>query len=181
MKIKKKLKVATKANKDVYTKTQAENDQLEFYRLKEQRKMIDKREKELKERLDSYMSKALTPDKKGHFLFTVLDEEGNKIHLQKQARKKVVLNEEEALEFLRENGHDEAIIEKTVIAPEVTEDQIIDELPDSYLDTKIVVDQSVLESLVKEEKISMDDFEKLCTIQVTYAMTYIPDERLEKE
>lgn len=179
----KKKKKKSGETKPTFNKTEYENYQLELYRLKQQKSLIEKREKELKQRLDEYMTSILTPDSKGHYTFTVVDESGNRIHLQKQARKSISLNEERAIEYLEERGLSHAIIEKDVIAEEVTEEQIIDVLmkhAPHFLDKKNVVDESSLEQLVQEGAIPMEDFEKLCDIKITYAMTFIDDKKMQQ-
>ena len=182
MAILKKKKKSTET-KPTFNKTEYENHQLELYRLKQQKSLIEKREKELKQRLDEYMTNVLTPDSKGHYTFTVVDENGNRIHLQKQARKSISLNEERAAEYLEEHGLTQAIVEKDVIAEEVTEEQIIEVLmrhAPHFLDKKNVVDESSLEQLVQEGTIPMEDFEKLCDIKITYAMTFIDDKKMQQ-
>jgi hypothetical protein len=176
--------IKRKKKSDVANKTEMTNLQLEFHRIKEQRKLLEKREKEVKGRLDEYMSKAFEPDSKGHYLFTTVDENGNNIHLQKQARKKISLNEDRAFAYLIENGLEEAIVEKEVIAEEVTQDQIIEVLlqhASHLVDKKTSVDESTLEQMVTSEKIPMSDFEELCDINITYAMTFIDDKKLQQE
>jgi hypothetical protein len=179
--VKIKRKLTATAPKKSFNKTEMENAQQELYTIKQQMKLMEKRESELKKRLDEYMQHALKPDRKGHYLFTVLNEKGERIHLQKQARRKVSLNEERAKAFLLENGFADAIVEKEVIAADVTQDQIIAELPAEYLDRAEVVDEAYLEQLISEEKITMDQFESICDINTTYAMTYIDDKRLQKD
>jgi delta 1-pyrroline-5-carboxylate dehydrogenase len=176
-----KIKRKIKTTEDTYSKTMAENDQQEFFNLKQQMKQLESRSNELKARLDKYMSKNLHPDKKGHFLFTVLNENGERIHLQKQARKKVSLNEERAKAYLLEKGFNDFMIQKEVIAKDVTQDQILAELPDHFKDVVEAVDEDYLTQLIGNEEISMEDFESICDINITYAMTYIADDKLEKE
>jgi hypothetical protein len=170
--------------KPSFNKTEMDNLQLEFYRVKDQMKMLKKREDELKKRLDDFMSATLKPDQKGHYLFTVLDEQGNRIHLQKQARKSISLNEERAIPYLYDKGLSQAIVEKEVIAEEVTQDQVIEVLlkhaPHLVVE-KVAVDESTLEQMVLNEHIPMDEFETLCDIKVTYAMTFIDDKKLQQE
>ncbi|MMZ46492.1 hypothetical protein D1872_81090 [compost metagenome] len=166
-----------------YTKTQAENDQLELARLKEQIKVLTKREEELKNRLASYMEKNFQPDSKGHYLFTVIDANGKPIHLQRQARKKISINNEVAIPWLKKK-HKEAIIPVEKIADDVTQDQIIEALAnsgyDEFIDVEERVDEDYLAQLISEGTLSMSDFEKLCKIDVSYAMTYISDEKLQE-
>jgi hypothetical protein len=170
--------------KPSYNKTEMENMQLEFYRVKDQMKLLKKREEDLKKRLDEFMSATLKPDQKGHYLFTVLDEQGNRIHLQKQARKSISLNEERAIPYLEEHGLTQAVVIKEVVAEEVTQDQIIEVLirhaPHLVVE-KVAVDESALEQLVLNEEIPMDEFEGLCDINVTYAMTFIDDKKLQQD
>lgn len=167
-----------------YNKTEMENSQLELFRLKDQKKMLEKRENELKQRLGDYMAHSFKPDSKGHFLFTVLNEKGEKIHLQKQARKKITLNDERAISYLENKGLTDAIVEKQVVGADVTQDQIIEVLEKfapHLLDKKIVVDEPTIEQMLGNEQIPMEDFEELCDINITYAMTFIDDKKLQSE
>ena len=181
-KIKRKKKVVAKTG--VMNKTEAENSQLELFNVLSTKRALEKREKELKERLGEYMNSHLKTDDKGHRLLTTLDNEGNKVHLQRQARKSVKLNQERTIEFLLENGFEDIIQEEEIIAPEVTTDQIIDVLikhaPD-FIIKQDKVDELLLEQAVTEERISMTQFESLCDITVTYAMTFIDDKILQQE
>lgn len=176
-------KIARK-KKPSFNLTEMTNTQIEFHQIKEQRKMLEEREKQLKERLDKFLTATITPDSKGHYLHTVIGKNGEKLHLQKQARKKITLNEEKALEYLEEHGHDDLIITKNVIAEEVTQDQVIEVL-EKYakhlLDEKTVVDEIGLEQAVLKEEIPMDEFEELCNIDITYAMAFVKDHLLERE
>jgi hypothetical protein len=170
--------------KPSFNKTEMENLQLEFYRVKDQMKLLKKREDDLKKRLDGFMSATLKPDQKGHYLFTVLDEKGNRIHLQKQARKSISLNDERAIPYLLEHGFADAVVEKEVIADDVTQDQIIEVIAEHathFLDIKKQVDETAIEQLVLNEEIPMDEFESLCDIEVTYAMTFIDDKKLQQD
>lgn len=179
--IKRKKKIAEKPS---YNLTEMTNTQLEFFKIKEQKKLLEKREAELKKRLDEFMQASIKPDKKGHYLFSTVDEKGNPIHLQKQARKKVQLNEERAKAFLLENGHDDVIVEKEFVAADVTQDQITEIIAKHathFLDVKEAVDEVALEQLITEGTISLEEFESICDINVTYAMTFVDDKKLQQE
>lgn len=167
-----------------FNKTEMENMQLEFFRVKEQAKLLKKREDELKKKLDEYMAKVFKPDTKGHYLFSTIDETGKKIHLQKQARKSIKLNEDRAKQYLSEHGFEHVIVSSPAVAPEVTQDQIIEVLEKHaphLLAEEEKVDETALEQLVVNEEIPFDEFEQLCDINITYAMTFIDDKKLQQE
>lgn len=172
-----------KKKKPSYNLTEMQNKQQEFALLKENMKLMKKREDQLKAELDAFMTNTLETDAKGHRLFTVVNERGEKVHLQKQARKKVSLNTERAIEYLNKSGHTELVEVTTVIAEEVTQDQIIEVLDKKakhLLDTKVVVDEVGLEQAVINEEIPMDEFESICDIELSYAMAFVKDIILEE-
>lgn len=167
----------------IMTKTEAENAQLELDSIKQSKKALDAREAELKTRLSEYMEKALPPDSKGHRLFTVMGADGQNRYLQRQARKKISLDQERAKAYLVEKGMEDLIVQKQVIAKEVTEDQLVDVVQvfaPQYVDVKEVIDEAALEQAVLAEEIPMEDFEGLCDIKTTYAMTYLKPEQVEE-
>lgn len=168
--------------KSKYNKTEMENAQLEFFRIKEQRKQLEKREAELKGVLDDYITNTAKPDSKGHYLFTTLNEKGEKIHLQKQSRRKITLNIERATKYLTDNGLKHLIYMKDIIPEDVAKEQIIEVLLQHapHLTTaELSVDESQLEQLVINEEIPVEEFEELCDINQTYAITFIRDDKLE--
>jgi hypothetical protein len=167
-------------------KTSAENYQLELYTIKQQKKQLETREKELAGLLASYMEQNYKPSPKGHFLFSTVDSKGNKIHLQRQARRKITLNEERAKAFLKSAGlYEQAVEVKEKVADEITQDQIIEVMKNNgfgdFIDEEEVINEEWLEQLVTSGEIEIADFETLCDINTTYAMTYIDDSKLQKE
>jgi hypothetical protein len=181
-----KLKRKAKKEAPSLNKTSAENYQLELYTIKQQKKQLEAREKELAGLLAPFMEQHFKPSPKGHFLFSTVDSKGNKIHLQRQARRKVTLNEERAKAFLKKNGlWEEAVEVKEKLADEITQDQIIEVMKNNgfgdFIDEEEVINEEWLEQLVTSGKIEMKDFETLCDINTTYAMTYIDDSKLQKE
>jgi delta 1-pyrroline-5-carboxylate dehydrogenase len=178
------VKIKRKKKEPVsFNKTEMENAQLEFYRLKEQKKLLDKREDELKKRLSEYMERAISPDSNGHYTFTTLNEKGEKVHLQRQARKKVVLNPERAIDYLASNGYEDAIVGDEVIASDVTQMQVLDVLAQHaphLLEKVTKPDEVAVEQLVTSGTIPFSDFEQLCDITTTYAMSFVADKNLGK-
>ena len=165
-------------------KTEAESTQLELFNIKQNIKQLEARETELKNRLGEYMMKSFKPDAKGHFLFSTINSVGEKIHLQRQARKKVELNEERAKKLLAELGKKDLVVKQPQIAVEVTKDQLIDVLLEHaphLIDEVETVDEKALEQAVLNEEIPMETFEEMCDINVTYAMTFIDDKKLQQE
>ena len=164
-------------------KTEAENSQLELFTIKQNIKVLTERESSLKKRLGEYMEKSIKPDGKGHFLFTTVNEKGEKIHLQRQARKKVSLVESKAFEIVNSLGLKDKIIPTVqVIAPEVTNDQVLEVLEKHaphLLTTSEKVDEKALEQSVLNGEITMEQFEEMCNVSITYAMTYIDDSKLQ--
>lgn len=183
----KKIKLGTskKKKEDTIDVAEMQNKQLELFRVKQQLKMLGGRENELKNELGTYMEKTFKPDVSGHYLFTTVDSEGNKIHLQRQARKKISLNEERAKAYLKKKKLlSKVVTKKEVIASDVTDEQVLDVLAEHapHLLEKIeVMDESAIEQLVTSEVIPMDEFEGLCDININYAMAYIDDKKLQQE
>lgn len=119
--------------------------------LKDRKKDIEKREKELKEQLGTILEGEGVKDSKGSFKLVV----GDKL-VQKQARKSVKLNREKAEEFFKSIGIWEEVIE---IKEEINED---------------FVEQALL-----AEKFTMEELEKITDIKVSYAIVindYKPEE-----
>lgn len=175
----KKLKIKRRPSKNL---TELTNMQLEFKRVKEQKKLLEKRENELKAKLDEYLT-TLPKDRQGHRTFTTVDENGERIHLMKQARRKVQLNPERAMGMLRKRGFNDVIVEKEVIAAEVTDDQILDVLEKAapeYLDIAEVVDEDALQTLIENGDITLDEFEKMCDIDESYAITFVSDKKYQE-
>lgn len=119
--------------------------------LKDRKKDIEKREKELKGQLGTILEGEGVKDSKGSFKLVV----GDKL-VQKQARKSVKLNREKAEEFFKSIGIWEEVIE---IKEEINED---------YVEQALLAD-----------KFSMEELEKISDIKVTYAIVindYKPEE-----
>ena len=119
--------------------------------LKDRKKDLEKREKELKGQLGTILEGEGVKDSKGSFKLVV----GDKL-VQKQARKSVKLNREKAEEFFKSKGIWEEVIE---IKEEINED---------------LVEQALL-----AEKFTMEELEKITDIKVSYAIVindYKPEE-----
>jgi len=119
--------------------------------LKDRKKDIEKREKELKEQLGTILEAEGVKDSKGNFKLVV----GDKL-VQKQARKSVKLNREKAEEFFKSIGIWDEVIE---IKEEINED---------YVGQALFAD-----------KFSMEELEEITDIKVTYAIVindYKPEE-----
>ena len=178
----KKLK---RKNAEGFNLTEMQNAQLELLRNKEQQKQLKIREEELKNRVGTYMEKVLKPSSNGHYLFTTISETGEKIHLQRQARKKISLDTDKAMKYLKKKKKFAHIIqERQVVAPEVTQDQVLDVLvryAHEYVDDEEYVDEKALKDAVLSGDIPTEDFEDFCKVDISYAMVFVPDEKLEKE
>lgn len=75
-----------------------------FYEVKRQKGLLEKEEAELKKELDSYVDRTIPTDTKGNRYFYSTDYNGNKIILEREARKKITINEERAIEFFRKKN-----------------------------------------------------------------------------
>lgn len=143
VKLKKKTKVVARSVDDVV---------YELTALKDRKKDIEKREKELKEQLGQILEGEGIKDSKGSFKLVV----GDKL-AQKQARKSVKLNREKSEEFFKSIGIWDEVIE---IKEEINEDS---------------VEQALL-----AEKFTMEELEDITDIKVTYAIV-INDYKPEDE
>lgn len=124
--------------------------------LKDRKKDIEKREKELKDQLGQILEAEGIKDSKGNFKLVV----GDKL-AQKQARKSVKLNREKAEEFFKSIGIWDEVIE---VKEEINEDY---------------VEQALL-----AEKFTMEELEEITDIKVSYAIVindYKPEEEEEEE
>ena len=141
-KLKKKTTVVARSVEDVVH---------ELTVLKDRKKDIEKREKELKEQLGTILEAEGVKDSKGSFKLVV----GDKL-AQKQARKSVKLNREKAEEFFKSIGIWDEVIE---VKEEINEDY---------------VEQALL-----AEKFTMEELEEITDIKVSYAIVinnYKPEE-----
>lgn len=141
-KLKKKTTVVARSAEDIVH---------ELTVLKDRKKDIEKREKELKDQLGQILEAEGVKDSKGSFKLVV----GDKL-VQKQARKSVKLNREKAEEFFKSIGIWEEVIE---VKEEINED---------------FVEQALL-----AEKFTMEELEKITDIKVSYAIVindYKPEE-----
>lgn len=119
--------------------------------LRERKKDIEKREKELKEDLGVILEREGIKDSKGSFKLIV----GDKL-AQKQARKSVKINRDKAEEFFKSIGIWEEVVE------------IKEEIKEEY------VEQALL-----AEKFTVDDLENITDVKTTYAIVltdYKPEE-----
>lgn len=142
-KLKKKTKVVNRSVEDVVHELTA---------LKDRKKDIEKREKELKEQLGEILEGEGIKDSKGSFKLVV----GDKL-AQKQARKSVKLNRDRAEEFFKSIGIWEEVVE---IKEEINEDN---------------VEQALL-----ADKFTMDELETITDVKTTYAIV-IADYKPEEE
>jgi len=166
-------------------KTSAENDILELFNLKAQKSLLEKRETELKTRISEYVTSHVSPDTKKNYTYFVNAPNGKRVMFQKQARKKIELNEENAISMLRKKKLLSPIITVERIAEEVTQDQILDALIDAgyddYIDIVETIDESALEELVMNGKLTQAEFEKMCDININYAIICTEEKEEEIE
>jgi hypothetical protein len=167
--------------------THYENLVLELDNIQAQKKLIEEREDYLKDELKKYVTDKIDPDEKEHRNFFVIRKNGQPIHFQLQCRKKVSLNQERALRFFRKSRDQklrDVIVEKKIIASEVTEDQLIEALEqvaDEYLDTVEIIDEEYLEQLIVDQTLSMKTFESLCDVDKTFIPLIVRDRRKKGE
>lgn len=139
---KKKTSVPTRSVEEVVS---------ELTIIKDQKKLIEQREKELKDILGEILEGEGVKDSKGSFKLVV----GDKL-AQKQARKTVKLNRERAEELFKSLGIWEEVVE---IKEEINED---------------AVEQALL-----ADKFSMEQLEDITDVKTTYAIVlgdYKPEE-----
>lgn len=123
----------------------------EMDKVKETKKLLDTREKELKTLILEYVSKEGVKDSNGSVKLVFGDRLVNN-----QARKSVKLNESRAEDFFRGLG-----------------------IWDKVSETKEVLNENYVEQAVLEGLITTDDLESLVDIKTTYALViskYTPEE-----
>lgn len=123
----------------------------EMDKVKETKKLLDTREKELKTLILEYVSKEGVKDSNGSVKLVFGDRLVNN-----QARKSVKLNESRAEDFFRDLG-----------------------IWDKVSETKEVLNENYVEQAVLEGLITTDDLESLVDIKTTYALViskYTPEE-----
>ena len=178
VKLKKKI-----IKKKVENKTSIENAIIDLFELRKTIKLLGERETELKNRISAYVETNTSPDSKSNYFFSAKDSNGKEILFQRQARKKVILDMETAVKILKRKKLNNFITVKEVIAEEITQDQIVEALSssgfDEFIDVEKLVTEDALEQLLLEEKITQEDFEKMCDIKITYASLCYEDEKEE--
>ena len=123
----------------------------ELEELKAKKKLIETREKDLKEKLKTIVTKEGAKDQNGSYKLVV----GNKL-AQCQARKTVKLNQKVAEELLKAKG-----------------------LWDEVKEVKETVNEDLLAQIYTEEKITSEDLEGMTDTKIVYAMVitdYKPEE-----
>lgn len=123
----------------------------ELDRLKEQKKLLESREKDLKDDLGAILEVEGAKDNKGSYKLII----GDKV-AQKQARKSVKLNVERAETFFKEIGIWEEVIE-----------------------VKEILNEDLVEQALNQDKFTMDDLEEITDVKTTYAIVvgkYKPEE-----
>lgn len=175
--------MALKIKRKTINKTAIDNAVVELDKIKQQLKLLGGRETELKDMISEYVSRHIKPDNKSNYLYRVLSSTGIPILFQRQARKKIVINQEKAVQFMRDNDLEDYISLQQVVAEEVTEDQVLDALIESgyeeYIDEAEVVTEDTLEEMINEGIITPDDLESFCDINITYAV-YCAEEKMEE-
>lgn len=123
----------------------------ELEELKAKKKLIETREKDLKEKLKTIVTKEGAKDQNGSYKLVV----GDKL-AQCQARKTVKLNQKVAEELLKAKG-----------------------LWDEVKEVKETVNEDLLAQIYTEEKITSEDLEGMTDTKIVYAMVitdYKPEE-----
>lgn len=177
------MAIIRRKKKEGVSKTEFENLSREFYQVNEQRKALEKREKELKDRLAKAMETHVETDVKGHRTFKFTNADGKNVYLQRQLRRKTTLNQEKAVEFFAVAQPD-ILRTREKVAAEVTQDQILDVLAshaEHLIDHEEYVDEADIEQLVMDGVFSMDDLESLVDHKDSYAMTFVPEKEIEPE
>ena len=137
-----KLKRKTESEKTTLPVRKLEDVIHELDSLKEKKKLIEKREKELKEDLGKILEAEGTKDNKGSFSLVV----GDKI-AQKQARKTVSINQERAEHFFKKIGIWEEVIE-----------------------VKEVINEDYVEQALNNEKFTIEELEDITDVKTVYAI-----------
>lgn len=140
--LKKKVTAPTRSAQEVVT---------ELDNLKQNKKLIEKRETELKKELTSILEREGAKDDKGNIKLVV----GDKL-AQIQARKSVKLNKDRAEEFFRAKG-----------------------LWAEVIDTVEVINEGYVEQALLNEKFSMQELEEITDVKVVPALVlsnYKPEE-----
>lgn len=177
------MAIIRRKKKDSISKTELENMSHELHQVNIQRRALEKREKELKDRLAKGMETHIETDVKGHRTFKFTGADGKNVYLQRQLRRKTMLNQEKAVAFFQ-SAQPDIIREKEKVAPEVTQDQILDILAQhapEFIDTEAYVDESDIEQLVMDGVFSMEDLEMLVEHKDTYAMAFVEEKEIEPE
>lgn len=178
--VKPKVRLKPKPKRVGMSESEVQYKVLEFRRLKEEKKEIEKREKELRDELEAYIEQNLEKEANGSALYSTLDEEGNKVSLQRRINKRISLDEERAVALLSQIPEGENIVEEEeVVSKEVTQDQILEILQEhapEYLERKQVVNEDLLKEAVTNGDISIDEFEKMCNIKETVVVAFVKEE-----
>jgi hypothetical protein len=124
----------------------------EYSTISEQVKLLEARKKKLSDQIKKFATTQGEKDEKGSYYA-----ETSKYVYGSVARKSVNLNQEKALEFLKENGLDACI--------KVTES----------------VDEEAFSKLIEEQVITTEALEELTTIKVVYAISVQKKEEVTED
>lgn len=127
--------------------------------IKQQKSELEKREKQIKEKLDKYVDSNVTADANGHRFYKTTDDFGNPLVLKREARKSVSLDLDKLKKVFPKHILDEIIKEETVE----------------------IIQEDIIEQMIASEEISLDDLEQATNIKVTYATTFVKQVEEEGE
>ena len=144
------LKLVSKKPK--YNVLEMEKIAQEYTEISKQIKMLEETKKTLAEQIKEGSELNGAKDNKGSFYYTA-----GEYMLGKVASKKVTLDQEKTIDFLKQKD-----LYKQCVKPQVVE----------------VIDEKELSKCVEQGIISQKEFESICNIQVTYRVSVTPIEEM---
>jgi hypothetical protein len=146
----KKLKIVEVGKAD--SRKEIINDIILLRTVMSQKNELDKKEKELKERINKYVDANMLADNKGNRYFETVGMDGKAIILKREKRESRKLNNEMAVAFFRKAG----------MLGRVAKEKITYEF-----------DEDAIMKLYEDKTISMGDIENISDVSVTYATKFV--------
>jgi hypothetical protein len=123
-----------------------------LHAIKQQKADIVKKEEDTKKELDAYVDDNVTADTRGNRFFTVIGYDGTELIFEREARTKIVINEDNSMKILKR---------KKLL------DRVYKEKREMYFD------ENEITLLFEEGKITKEDLAQMTDKVVTYASKFV--------
>jgi hypothetical protein len=134
----------------------------EYNSLNTEKLTIEKRIKDVRSKIDSFIDTNVKANNDGHRFFKTTDLQGNPLIIKREARESISINMEKGKElFEKKNVLDRVLVVQTVETENWDEDEI--------------------ENLLAEEIITPEELQSILDSKVTYATKFVKQKELDEE